>query len=181
MKLNDRTNFIKNKIGEIVKKNKYVALLLILGMILVLVPSGKSEENSQREGSVSIDDSLFSIKENEERLERILSKIDGVGKVSVMLSIDGSSERIIAEDKIKNTNSEVDYSETSEESETVILDLGTKEGVVELRYIYPRYTGAVIVAEGADNPSVKLSITQAVASITGLGSNSVSVMKMANN
>ena len=103
MKLNDRTNFIKNKIGEIVKKNKYIALLLILGMILVLVPSGKSEENSQSEGSVSIDDSLFSIKENEERLERILSKIDGAGKVSVMLSVDGSSERIIAEDKVKNT------------------------------------------------------------------------------
>ena len=39
-------------------------------------------------------------------------------------------------------------------------------------------TGAVIVAEGAGQPSVKLALTNAVMSLTGLGADKITVIKM---
>jgi hypothetical protein len=38
--------------------------------------------------------------------------------------------------------------------------------------------GAIVVCQGADSPSVKLAITQAVAKITGLGTDEICVLKM---
>ena len=43
---------------------------------------------------------------------------------------------------------------------------------------YPVYKGAVVVCEGADHASVKLNIVQAVSSLTGLGSDKITVLKM---
>ena len=38
--------------------------------------------------------------------------------------------------------------------------------------------GAVVVCQGADQPSVRLDVTNAVAAYTGLGSDKISVIKM---
>ena len=42
----------------------------------------------------------------------------------------------------------------------------------------PVYLGALIVCQGGDNPTVKLSIVEAVMDITGLSSNQITVLKM---
>jgi len=39
-------------------------------------------------------------------------------------------------------------------------------------------SGAVVVCEGADVPSVRLSVTQAVRCYTGLGANEVTILKI---
>ena len=38
--------------------------------------------------------------------------------------------------------------------------------------------GAVVIAEGADRPAVKLNLIQAVSSLTGLGMDQITVIKM---
>ena len=47
-----------------------------------------------------------------------------------------------------------------------------------LHRIYPEYRGALVVAQGADNAAIKLAITQAVAGLTGLSSDKITVVKM---
>ena len=42
----------------------------------------------------------------------------------------------------------------------------------------PVYQGAIVLAEGADHPSVKLAIVEAVMDVTGLGADKISVLKM---
>ena len=42
----------------------------------------------------------------------------------------------------------------------------------------PKYMGAIILAQGADDPVVKLEIVEAVGKITGLGADRISVLKM---
>ena len=42
----------------------------------------------------------------------------------------------------------------------------------------PTYRGAIVVCQGADDPVVKLSITEAVSRATGLGVDKISVIKM---
>lgn len=45
----------------------------------------------------------------------------------------------------------------------------------------PDYRGAVIVCEGAQSADVRLSLVRAVCSLTGLGSDRVTVLKMKTN
>lgn len=42
----------------------------------------------------------------------------------------------------------------------------------------PTYQGAIVVCQGADDPGVKLALVQAVASVTGLGTDQITVVKM---
>ena len=54
---------------------------------------------------------------------------------------------------------------------------GGKQEVVVTRSIYPRFTGALVVCEGAASASVRYAVTEAVGVLTGLASNQISVVK----
>jgi stage III sporulation protein AG len=47
-----------------------------------------------------------------------------------------------------------------------------------VKYVYPEFQGALVVAEGADDATVRLAITKAVAGLTGLGSDRITITKM---
>jgi stage III sporulation protein AG len=49
---------------------------------------------------------------------------------------------------------------------------------VTLKTVYPEYLGALVVCEGADNPTVAYQIVKAVAGLTGLGTDKIVVSKM---
>ena len=46
------------------------------------------------------------------------------------------------------------------------------------RLLKLKYCGAVIVAEGGEDPTVALALTRAVSAVTGLGADRITVMKM---
>ena len=67
----------------------------------------------------------------------------------------------------------------SAKTETVIVTDGqrTESGLVS-QVNPPSYLGAIVVCQGADSPAIKYAITQAVAKITGLGTDAICVLKM---
>lgn len=154
-----------NKLKEIICKNKFAVLILVAGVALLLIPIGGMGSKPQESAppSTEISAPVFEIEAQEKRLSDAVSKIEGAGRVKVLLSADGSVSRSLAE------NGE----------ETLVLSGGSGgEGVVELRYAYPSYIGAVVVCDGADSPASRLEITQAVMTFTGLKSDKISVIKM---
>ena len=60
----------------------------------------------------------------------------------------------------------------------VIISNGDGENPVVTKYIYPEYQGALVISQGAQNPDVRLQLTNAVASLTGLTTDKVTVVKM---
>lgn len=72
-------------------KNKYVLLVLALGLLLMLIPgSGKGTEVKTEEKADALSSSGISLIAESERLGEILSSIEGVGRASVMISADGA-------------------------------------------------------------------------------------------
>ena len=126
----------------------------------------------------ALDNTSFSLAENEKRLASILSQIEGAGRVEVMLTVTGSTERVIAEDVSRTETRQQDSLERTEDRETVVLGSGSDQNVVELKLNYPKYTGAVVVADGAGSAQVRLEIVSAVSAATGLASDRISVSKM---
>ena len=141
------------------RKNKLLLVLLLSGLLILMLPT-KGENETASNDVTSLPE--FSVQSQEKRLASVLEKIDGAGKVSVLLSVDGSIERTLAQ------NGE----------EALVLSGKGGEKIVDIRYTKPKYLGAVIVAQGADDPQVKMNITSAVSGFTGLGSNKIIVVRM---
>lgn len=152
---------IKSKLKDIAS-NKYALIILAVGLILLLWPSGKESGSDAPSKASELSVPAFSLRDEEERLAQQLTKIKGAGQVSVLLSVEGSVRREPAESG----------------EELLVIGQGSGEKVVDLYYVNPTYMGAVIVCQGAGQPAVRLEITRAVAAFTGLGADAIRVIEM---
>ena len=158
---------MKKKGEEFFKKYKFVILIALIGVLFMLLPESESKENVQNK----IEDPAAIAPDMEARLENVLSKIKGAGRVSVMLSVDVGEEFVFQTDE--------DVSDNSESIDTVtVTDSSRNQTGLIRKVIAQLYMGAVIVCEGGDDANVRLSIVDAVSKITGLGADRISVLKM---
>ena len=162
---------IKEKIMEIMKKYKYAALVLLVGIGLMLLPSGKSEKVVSTP-VVTSDKTKESVSN---ALENILSQIQGAGKVSVLLT-EAEGERTIYQTDNRTTTSEGNHNQQLDTVTVTDADKNQTGLIVQIEP--PVYKGAVVVSEGADKPTVKLALVSAVSKVTGLGVNQITVLKM---
>ncbi len=162
---------MREKVFEIWGKYKLPLLILLVGICLMLIPTGKKAVESSKKKAPAQE---FSLTDSQAEMERILGNMAGVGRVNVMLTLKSGSTLQLAED---NNNSE---RETEKKQDTQVVKLnrgsGTQE-VVVLNEIYPTFLGAVVVCDGANDAAVRLSIIEAVSVLTGLSSDRISVTK----
>ena len=143
-------------------KNKYVILLLVVGVILIIYPSGKKT----RVAESPKEEPRFSVSEAEKKLEDILSSLEGAGNVKVMLSVKDEGRRVIARDS-ETSESGGDERRRDVSEKTVVISSGSsREEAVTLGYIYPEYLGALVAAEGAGSAQIRLDITESVSAVT---------------
>ena len=162
---------LKKQISSLVQKYKFVFLIILIGIVLMLLPSsnsGNKNETKQQE-IVPIQSST------QDELENILSQIHGAGTVRVML------KELTGEEIIYQTNEDSVVSETGStiKIEPVnVTDSDRNEKGLIRQVNPPKYTGAIVLCQGADNPAVKLAVADAVSKITGLGLDKIAVLKM---
>ena len=158
------------KAGEVLKKYRYAAIVIVAGIFLMLLPIGEasaSEETAPNQREVS--DSM------EERLCAILSQIRGAGRVQVMLTIAQGEETVYQFDQDLTT----DEGGSSSQKDTVtVTDKDRGQSGLITQVNPPRYQGALIVCQGADDPAVRLAISEAVSGLTGLGTDKIAMAKM---
>ena len=155
------------------KKGKFALPVLGLGVLLLLWPSGDGG-TAQTASSELPAEELAAAQQKE--MERILARIDGAGEVHLMLTLESDGERTLAADG-EETLRGGDAPESGVRRETVILSSGGSEEVVVTQRRSPVYRGALVVCQGADRAEVKLAVTQAVAALTGLGADRITVVK----
>ena len=111
----------------------------------------------------------------EDRLEKILSQIDGAGRVEVMLTIAFGEEKLYQYDEDTSVS---DTTNSIRKTVVTVTDSQRNETGLIRQINPPVYMGAVIICQGAENPTIKLAIVDAVSKATGLGANEISVLKM---
>lgn len=159
------------KITELLKKYRYAILVLVIGILLMSLP----QKTTKKASSVNQTTVQAPTESLEDQLAEILAQIDGVGRVRVMLTEASGAENVYQTDDEYDANG----TDRSERKETVILtDSDRNESPLIKKTYPPKYLGAIIVCQGADSPSVRLALVDAVSKITGLGSDCISVLKM---
>ena len=114
----------------------------------------------------------------EEQMEDILSKMNGVGRVDVLLTIESGGELVLATDStLRYSGSPQNPDDYDRSSETVTVSGGNGTDVVVTQERSAKFRGALIVCEGGDNDRVRLAVVEAVCALTGLGADRVAVVR----
>ena len=147
---------------ELWERYKYIGAAALVGIILLVLPTGERQETKAAEGKASVD--------LEREMEEILANIQGVGQVKVLLTEDTDGTLQLARDM--EVSGESEYS-----SSTVVLEGEGGDEPLVVQTVYPAYRGALVVCSGGEDPAVKLTVTEAVAALTGLTSDRITVAK----
>ena len=157
---------ITRKLGkytEKLKKYRYVCIVVLIGVLLMMLPTGGSQtEEKVTEMQTTQERSM------ETRLTEILTQIRGAGKVSVMLTVAAGEETVFQEDQ----------GSTGQKDTVTVTDKDRNQSGLVVQILPPRYLGAVVVCQGAEDPTVRLAIAEAVSSLTGLGMDKISIVRM---
>ena len=167
--------------GERKKPNKIIIFVIISAVVLLAAssffdfksnPSGKSAADSDNF------DAAAYITEQERRLEQILEKINGAGKVSVYITASGGGEKTLARDSKNKMSKDSDKGggeSYDEESDSTVV--GTKSGgepyVTEQKM--PEIDGVLVVASGAASEKVRLEIYDAVKALYGIAAHRIKI------
>ena len=201
---------ITNKIKELYsaegkeskKKMENLVILLIILIITCIAVNkiwneDKKEDETQTRQNTTTGKQLATQENNsnsenttdlQSNLERILSNIDGVGKVSVLLTYSESSELVPLYDETKSetTTEEADTSggkrtttDTNTQKSAIMQENSSGEkSIITQKTVSPKIEGAIITAEGGENANVKTQIIQAVEAATGLATHKIQVFKL---
>ena len=172
------------KLPALLDKFKYPLAILLLGVILLLWPSSKEEKHTApvltaETTESGTDEGEEYRKKMERQLERLLCQVEGAGQVRVLLTLKTGPATAYQSDVSRTRRLEGDREDLSEEEKTVILSRGSAyDEPAVVSTAYPVFQGALIVAEGGADPSVRLQLSAAVAALLGLGADQITVVKM---
>ena len=141
-----------------------VCVVAVLFLVLGNLPKKTSESESEEQFSAE-----EYIEKTERRLEELLSKIDGVGKCEVMITVSSSERSVYLSDAEKK-------GDNSSTSHIKIKTGGNEQPVVEVRYM-PSVAGVAVVCEGAGSVSVRSEVAEIVSGVLGVDRTIVSVAK----
>ncbi len=162
-------------------KYKYLLLVICAGVLLMLWPSSKANDKTPSNAQAP---PAFSLAEMEQKVASALLGMDGVGRVQVALTLKNDGQTVYQTDAQTKRQQEQSDGQTSRETteqndKTLVVSEGS--GVQQpavVRQELPQFLGAVIVCDGANDSAVVLKVSQAVAALTGLSSDRITVVKM---
>ena len=147
-----------------------VLLLLAVGALMVLFSGkdkGETVEYEHQFNEVAYEESL------EKRLKEIIERIDGVGEVKVMITLEGAAFYTSATDTAQDTKADGNNKRES----TVVLSAkgsNTKEAVVS-GYSLPNVKGAAIVCSCPLTPTLQGKVIGVVSSALGISTGKIYV------
>lgn len=184
-----------SQLFEKIDNNKFMNLIifLALGVILLIFSNTilKQDNKNSKPNIIQNIDPVINYNEFEKnlekRLEMTLSKIEGVGEVEVMLTMEQSSEIVISKDvtiDIAKTN-EVDQeggkreivNERTDVKNITITENGVEKPII-LKEIEPKILGVIIVAEGGNDALVKDALTKSAIAVLGVQAHKIQILKM---
>lgn len=125
--------------------------------------------------------------EQEEKLEKLLSSVEGVGKVEVMLTFVSSEELVVEKDApvVRSNTVEKDgengtrtITQYEHGDSTVFRSSSGESEPYVIKTLNPRVEGVLVVAEGAGDGTVNRNITEIAQALFGVEVHRVKVVAM---
>lgn len=154
-----------------------LTFLLVAGILLLILSCGdfmkKGEESSV---AVSKEEKTEETGENyrqtmEQQVVELLSKVEGVGKTEVMITLSAGKEKVTLKDN--------ETAEGKSQEETVLVeDSERNSSPYVLQEKEPVPEGILVVCEGGGDPAVSREIISAIQVLFHVEAHKIKVMKM---
>ncbi len=168
-----------------IKKLKKEQLLIgLLAGILLLVIAVPVPEEKKKEEDIVTEIIQPQTPGTEEQLKEILQKIEGVGRVEVLITYEDQGRVVIEKDESASEELIQEKDSTGGTRTTTITrnERETVYGGSEIPYVVqelsPTVKGVLVVAQGGGNASVKKQIQETIEALFGLEAHKISIMKM---
>ena len=161
------------KHGKVKKDQLLIVFLVGILLLVISIPAGtKKDSNTGTKKTLanSSKSSVGTTKQSEytaymeERLERILSQIDGAGQVQVMITWKSDGEKVVEKDR-----------------KTTVYNSGSSTSGVQEPYVSkelsPQAQGVIVIAPGGDDAVVVKNITEAVQALFEIDTHKIRIMK----
>ena len=140
----------------------------------------QKEDASQEQQTQQVEDYAAGL---ESRLTQMLEGVDGVGKVSVMVTLENTTEYVYAQTEKNDSDYETSAGERTVEKSSYDNDYilvkdedGTLHALTQTT-MYPAVQGVAVVCSGADDIKVVKRVTELVSTVLGITTNRVYVTK----
>ena len=155
----------KKSLKDLFRKAKPEYLMIAAAAIIVLILFGSSFVKTQTEKDYDVNDYVDML---ETKLSDRLSELDGAGRVKVIISVkSGMRSEIATEKQVGGIGDRT--------TETPVLISGKP---LILGEIYPEICGVIIMAKGAENVKVRLSLIIAAQTFLDVSSDKIQVLQM---
>lgn len=186
-------SFAGGRKGETGKNIRYPRIILalgILGMLLIGLSEcglGNPKTDALPSGAESGTQSYA--RELERRLLRVLQEMEGVGRVEILITMEGSGESVYATEEKEQGGSQSNYSaggealqsiqnsHSSEQNYLLVENQDGKRQALLVSRSEPQVKGVIVICDGADQPAVCQAVTEAVKTVLHITSNRVYVAK----
>ncbi len=178
--------FANSKLFQKIKGVKHleVVAIIVLLAIALLVYFSMFSQNDKVDSEVISTSGKTSISQYsmdlEKKLGDVLSKIQGAGDVSVMITFDGTPSYIYATDEnqktnqVTNGNTQTSTSQTS--STPILVEINGEKQPLVCQEILPDIKGVLIVSSGADNTSVRLELLKATQAVLNVPTANIEIL-----
>lgn len=155
----------KKSLKDLFRKVKPEYLMIAAAVIIVLILFGSSFVKTQTEKDYDVNDYVDML---ETKLSDRLSELDGAGRVKVIISVkSGMRSEIATEKQVGGIGDRT--------TETPVVISGKP---LILGEIYPEICGVIIMAKGAENVKVRLSLITAAQTFLDVSSDKIQVLPM---
>lgn len=171
MKLKDKFSNLVEKI----KNSRKLQLTLVFSLFLVILimyltysvsKSGETDTSTIVQPSSTTEEYISSL---ENKLENVLSNIEGAGKVSVAITV---SSGFVYEYAYEETSKD-SLSGSSSTSSLILID---NEPVI-VSQVYPKIAGVLIIAEGGGKVDVKIDILQSIQTLLDVANENITILE----
>lgn len=156
-----------------IKNYEIILSLIIIAVVLLIYFSvsnkDKVENTNTETANLSLTDGL------EERIERVLGKIDGVGEVDVLITFNSTVEQVTAQTQNSHSTTTSSTNNSTITSTSTSSPIISNQNVIVLQEKMPEIIGVIVVADGAENPKVKMNILSAVSTALDIDKNSIQI------
>lgn len=169
-----------DKLRDSPNKLRLAVILGAAGMMLILVsellPNRDKEEAPPSTEQAAVDEGSELFKRQvEQELKEMLEQIQGVGSCEVMVSVEGTTEYVYAENISRSTDENADRKSDRLDENVVLIDAGGEKQALVRKVIKPQISGVMIVCEGGGSIQVNERVLKAVSTALNISSSRVCV------
>lgn len=166
-----------------IKQAKSVFVVLIVAIIALLILSKpislKGVGGSSVNSNLGYMTGLDYCNQLENKLVDVLGCINGVGEISVMVTVESSPEIKLATSTDERTNTTNNGSgvvtNNTVVSDPVIIGSSGQNNPIVLSEMSPQITGVIVVAKGAKDVKVRLNLLQAVEALLNVPTENIQI------